>query len=62
MHSTTYRRHLKKYQAEQALEQRVKAAIIHDENLRDGFTYEDQMLSEQMEARDLWRSFLAEEI
>lgn len=60
MHSTTYRRQLKKFQAEQALEQRAKDGVAKDEKLRDGFTATDRKVAEQQEARDLFRAFLAE--
>ncbi len=62
MHSTTYRRKLKKYQAEQALERRIKDSVARDEKLRDGFTAADREVAEHQEASELFRAFLAEEI
>ena len=62
MHSSTYRRQLKKFEAEQELNQRINDGIKNDENLRDGFTVGDRIIAEQQEARDLFRAFLAEEM
>lgn len=57
-HSTTYRRQAKRIEAAQTFEQRVKAAAKMGEH----YTNEDRKVAEQMEARDLFRAFLAEEL
>ena len=57
-HSTTYRRQAKRIEAAQALEQRIKAAV----KIGDHYTDEDRKAAEELEARDLFRAFLAQEI
>jgi len=55
---TTNRRHLKKLQAAQALDQRVKKSISD----ADHYTETDRAVSESLEAAEMFRAFLAEEI
>ena len=57
-HSTTYRRQAKRIEATQVIEQRAKDAV----KIGDHYTDEDRKVAEQLEARDLFRAFLAEEI
>lgn len=57
-HSTTYRRQAKRIEATQAIEQRAKEAV----KIGEHYTDEDRKVAEQLEARDLFRAFLAEEI
>lgn len=57
-HSTTYRRQAKRIEAVQAFEERAKAIA----KIGDHYTDEDRKVAEQLEARDLFRAFLAEEI
>jgi hypothetical protein len=58
MHSTTYRRQAKKIEAAQAIEQRAKDAV----KVGDHYTAADRKVAEELEARELFRAFLAEEI
>jgi len=55
---TTNRRHLKQLQAAQALEQRVKKAVSD----ADHYTETDRAVAESLEAAELFRAFLAEEL
>lgn len=57
-HSTTYRRQAKHIEALQAIEQRAKEAV----KISDHYTDEDRKVAEQLEARDLFRAFLIEEL
>ena len=58
MHSTTYRRQVKKIEALQAIEQRAQEAV----KTGDHYTSEDRKVAEDLEARELFSAFLAEEI
>ena len=58
MHSTTYRRQAKRIEAVQVIEQRAKNAV----KIGDHYTDEDRKVAEQLEAVELFRAFLAEEI
>ena len=57
-HSTTYRRQAKRIEAVQAIEQHAKDAV----KIGDHYTAEDRKVAEELEARELFRAFIAEEL